>query len=588
MNTSEGYEIRTIHHEVRSLHAQWAAFLAENGLREERVDFTLGIFGPDDTLAGTASLCGNIIKEVAVAAPLRGGPYTAALVSRLLAEAADRGHSNVMVFARPEYGSLFRSLAFRPVGSSSGAVLMESHPRGLSTYLRSLATLRRPGRNGVIVMNANPLTQGHLWLIRRAAARVDNLYIIPVADNDANEFTYEERIAVLRRSTASAGNVTVCPGSSYTVSASTFPSYFIKQVTDATDIHIALDLDIFARCIAPALGAVVRFAGSEPSDPLTARYNELMERILPEFGIEVVVMERLECDGVAVSASAVRAAMRRPSGLAAVAKLAARESIPYVMAHMAVEALRSELATTPKPGLVDSHDSGAHRDMDFHLMQRGIDSLAPWFAAIAVAAWRGEPGAAIRALGVEAEAAMFRATGGVNTHKGALFCLGLTLAAACRLVAGGAMPSAAALQQAVAQEAAGFEQPEDTHGGVAIRRFGRGGALASAREGYARVYSSWVPFLRSLPGPDTDAARLLTLLRIMSELDDSNILYRCGAAVADEVKARSLELSRQLEAHNVCEAMRVLNEEFAARGISPGGAADMLSLTLFIDKIIPT
>lgn len=189
-------------------------------------------------------------------------------------------------------------------------------------------------------------------------------------------------------------------------------------------------------------------------------------------------------------------------------------------------ALRSELATTPKPGLVDCHDSGAHRDMDFHLMQRGIDSLAPWFAAIAVAAWRGEPGAAIRALGVEAEAAMFRATGGVNTHKGALFCLGLTLAAACRLVAGGAMPSAAALQQAVAQEAAGFEQPEDTHGGVAIRRFGRGGALASAREGYARVYSSWVPFLRSLPGPDTDAARLLTLLRIMSELDDSNILYR--------------------------------------------------------------
>ena len=95
-------------------------------------------------------------------------------------------------------------------------------------------------------MNANPLTQGHLWLIRRAAARVDNLYIIPVADNDANEFTYEERIAVLRRSTASAGNVTVCPGSPYTVSASTFPSYFIKQVTDATDIHIALDLDIFA------------------------------------------------------------------------------------------------------------------------------------------------------------------------------------------------------------------------------------------------------------------------------------------------------------------------------------------------------
>ena len=124
------------------------------------------------------------------------------------------------------------------------------------------------------------------------------------------------------------------------------------------------------------------------------------------------------------------------------------------------------------------------------------------------------------------------------------------------------MPSAAALQQAVAQEAAGFEQPGGTHRGGGIRRFGRGGALASAREGYARVYSSWVPFLRSLPGPDTDAARLLTLLRIMSELDDSNILYRCGAAVADEVKARS-------------------------RGL-PRGAAHMLSLTLFIDKIIPT
>lgn len=587
MNTFEGLEIHEIPQGVPTLRAKWAALLHANGLREEDVDYTLGLFDTDDNLLGTASLRDNVIKEVALSESVRNGSNTNALISAIMAHACECGHGNVMIFTKPEYRDTFRSMSFRYVGGTTEAILMESDPRGIESYRRYLESLRKEGRNGVIVMNANPMTTGHLALIRAAAAETDTLYVIPVDDNRSTEFPYRERAAILREATAGIPNVTVCEGSPYAISASTFPSYFLKKVSDATDTHIRLDLDIFTQHIAPALGATVRFAGTEPTDALTRRYNELMAELLPAKGIELRVIERTESDGTPVSASSIRRLMRERGGLERVAATAVPESLPYITAHIAARAMLAELELTPKPGLVDRHDSGAHTDMDFRLMEESINTLRPFLARIAREAYRGEGTDIIRRSGIEAERAMLSATGGVNTHKGAIFCMGLALAATSRLLAAGITPEAANLREAIMREAQAFTQPEGTHGDMTEKRYRRPGALDNAREGYPRLFDSWLPFYRSLD-TDDNTRRLLTLLLIMSELDDSNILFRCGDKTADEIKQRAARLSETRDSTLLVNELRQLNEEFIGRNISPGGAADMLALTILTDKIIKT
>jgi len=586
MDTFGRFEIREINLEIDSLHDSWSRFLEANSLREEKVDYCLGLYDPSDSLVGTASLLGNVIKEVAIDESVRAGSLANGLVSRLISYAFESGHRNVMVFTKPENLRTFRSLSFHKVGEAPGVVLLESDAQGLSSYVRYLASLRRDGRNGVIVMNANPMTVGHRWLIEHAAAEVDNLYVIPLADNESTEFSYEERVAVLCSETARIPNVVLCEGSPYTISASTFPSYFLKEVTAATDTHISLDLGIFAASIAPALGVSVRFAGSEPVDGLTRRYNERMLEFLPARGIDVRVFDRLEHDDVPVSASSVRRLMRHRSGACHIRKLLTASALPYVFAHMAADALRDELSLTPKPGLVDRHDSGAHRDMDFQLMSRSIDTLLPWFVKIARAAYGGSDVSEIHSLGISAEKAMMAATCGVNTHKGALFSLGIALSAACRLAARGECITSDSLREAISIEAASYSQPDDTHGASAIRRFRHRGALDNAKTGYPLLFSSWLPFLRSLGEMPEQTVHQLTLLRIMSELDDSNILYRCGQKTADEVKELSRRLSQNPDCAGLHDSMVRLNREFTDRNISPGGAADMMSLTLFADRLL--
>lgn len=177
------------------------------------------------------------------------------------------------------------------------------------------------------------------------------------------------------------------------------------------------------------------------------------------------------------------------------------------------------------------------------------------------------------------------ATRGVNTHRGALFCVGIALFTACRLAAKGETITPDALSEAIAAEVRSYSQPVNTHGATAIRKYGRGGALENAKTGYGQLFTSWLPFLRNLPSGE-ERSRHLTLLHIMSELDDSNILYRCGQTAADEVKDLAAALkSEDMPPQLLVERLAELNRQFVERNISPGGAADMLSLTLFADRL---
>ena len=587
---------------LNSVRRRIEAFLSANGLRLAPLDRYVVITRDEDgdeILAG-GGLDGNVIKCVAVSEAARSEGLMNILISRLMAIAREDGRESVKAFTKPENVGIFKSLGFTLLASAPKAVLMENGRGGLPEYEKYLASLARPGRNGAIVMNANPFTKGHRYLIERAAAQVDNLYVIVVKE-DRSRFPYAERKAMIEAGCAGLDNVTICEGSDYAISAATFPTYFLKRLDDATDTQIALDLDLFLNHIARPLGVTVRFAGSEPTDALTNRYNELMAEILskrpdpelvegsalrlvgepvePQRPIDFVELPRLEQNGKTISATSLRRALDK-GNLKEAMEYIPESTVPYLVADLAERALRMELDTTPKPGLVDRLDNGAHKDMDYALMSKSISALRPYLTRLAVESAKGIDPSRIKEIGMEAEKAMLKATGGVNTHKGALFCIGLSVAVVSCLASTTGSVSAYSFKKLVSSAASEIPVADGTHGAEAKRSFKVNGALENARQAYPELFADWLPYYRGL---ENDPHRChKTLLHIMTTLDDTNILHRRGAEGLARTKSEAARLLQDFSE----KGLSSLNKDFIRENISPGGSADMLSLTIFIDSII--
>ncbi|MBR5403082.1 MAG: triphosphoribosyl-dephospho-CoA synthase, partial [Bacteroidales bacterium] len=228
------------------------------------------------------------------------------------------------------------------------------------------------------------------------------------------------------------------------------------------------------------------------------------------------------------------------------------------------------LNTPGKPGLVGPDGSGAHKDMDYDTMLRGIKALRPFWSRMAMASGPDK----LRELGIEAEKAMLSATGGVNTHRGAIFCLGIALNAA------EAWRQQTDIQQIMQKRVKEIAHPllhnQLKNNNLAPRREGVKDARAMALDGYSDLFTDWLPFYREA---EQDALQK-TLLRIISTLDDTCVIKRVGYDRAQEVK-REANASPTL-----ADAIEDMCIRYAQEGISPGGAADMLALTIFFDSII--
>ena len=556
-------------------------FLAKSDLRLDDMDYYAAVVDRESysMLAG-GGFKDDIIKCIAVDDSLRGTGMSQQLISHLMSQMNAQGHNNVKVFTKPGNIDIFESLGFKTLGESSKAILLENGLDGLSSYVSYLKSLKREGKNGIIVMNANPFTLGHQYLVEQAAAQVDNLYVIVVAE-DKSLFSSDERQAMVTAGCAHLKNVTVCRGSSYIISAATFPSYFIKQASDAALAQIELDLDITAKYIAPALGATVRFVGSEPSDELTRAYNSAMHDMLPQRGITVIELPRLEKEGNHISASAVRLLLENGNLLQA-KKFVPSTTLPYLVAWLAVNALKQELDLTPKPGLVDTHDNGSHSDMDYAIMLKSINALRSYFAQLAVMSYSDclPEASQLQNMGIDAEKKMLAATGGINTHRGALFSMGLAVVATCHILATGC--SSNFLDQwckIVASIASQMPGSDNSHGNSVKAQHNVAGALDIARTGYSEMVNKWLKYY--CDNCNDEHIKHKTLLLIMCSLDDTNVIHRAGFEMAQQVKQEAAHL---LENFSI-EGLEQMNQSFIARNISPGGAADMLSLTLFLSTL---
>ena len=619
--------ILELHPTIPRQRRQIEMFLQTNGLRYDDVDYYAAIVdeSSDEMIAG-GGLKGSVIKCVAVADGHKGEAVANVIVSHLIAKANAEGCQCVKLYTKPDNRQLFESLSFRLIAESPNAILMETGVGGIEKYSEELrvkseelgvkseelgvkseelkndesvvSNARKP--IGVIVMNANPFTLGHRFLVEQSSELVERLYVVVVRE-DCSMFSYNERKAMVSQGVRDIGNVVVVDGSDYAVSAATFPTYFLKQLSDATDTQIILDLDLYRRRIAPALGATIRFFGSEPTDPLTRRYNELMHQQLGEEHVHEI--QRKQQEGSAISASRVRKAMMEGCLWDAI-QLVPPTTIPYIIGHLASMALQAELDTTPKPGLVDRNDNGAHRDMDHALMQRSIQALHPYFVRLAQLGFNDKQPChdEIVNIGIEAEREMFKATGGVNTHKGALFSIGLaavalageafsriTQAERCGTMAYNDVnrKQIQSLSNSIASLARLFPDTNGTHGSKAKANNILKGALDNAREGYTQLFKAWLPFYIDRIAEGDNYALHKTLLRIMCDLDDTNIVYRTSMETMQEVKTEArqmLDASRNIV--NFEAALQAMNTDYIHRNISPGGSADMLSLVVFLSCIV--
>lgn len=273
---------------------------------DEDIEYSMALFD-QDKIVGTGSFSSRTLKCIAVSPEYKNMGLANMIVTHLIQEEFRRGNIHLFLYTKPENEVLFSEMGFYKISKvDSKVLLMENRRDGIKNYLEEISQYRKDGKViSSIVMNCNPFTLGHQYLIEYAAVRSDQLHVFIVWE-DKSAFPSEVRHQLVVEGIKHLSNVVVHKGKDYIISAATFPSYFIKAYQKVVKIHALLDLKVFGEHIAPTLGINKRFVGEEPYCPVTRTYNSIMKQELPESGIEVVEVPRLLVGKHVVSASKVR------------------------------------------------------------------------------------------------------------------------------------------------------------------------------------------------------------------------------------------------------------------------------------------
>lgn len=287
------------------------SLLAESGIGlDEKPDVTLALLDSGE-LAATGSITGNTLRSIAVQSRYKGSNCFNVLIGHLMDILNRKGVRPVFVFTKPDAVQSFLRLGFYTIAKSDEVALLENSPTAFRQYLENLSLSKVADKpTAAIVMNANPFTRGHLYLVETACRENAHVHLF-VVSSEASSFPYEVRFRLIRDGTSHLKNLTLHAGGNYIISAATFPRYFIREADDVSRIQAELDLRLFGDKIARVLGVTRRYAGEEPYCMTTRLYNETMKRILPEYGIEVREISRLEDPDGAISASRVRNGIRQ-------------------------------------------------------------------------------------------------------------------------------------------------------------------------------------------------------------------------------------------------------------------------------------
>ena len=289
-----------------SVKTAWERFLRRMDLDADPAVESTVLIWDEDEIAAAGSRQKNVLKCIAVDPMHQGEGLTATLLTSLRQDAFAAGYKHLFLYTKPKNEFMFSSLFFYPIAKTDTVLLMENVRGGITEHLRKLEAPKKEGKIGAIVMHCNPFTLGHRYLIETAAAQCEHLYLF-ILSEEQSIFPAADRTELVKQGVADLSNVSVHPTGQYLISSATFPSYFIKDKGLVDDAHCALDIEVFSKYFAPHFGITHRFVGTEPTCVVTRNYNERLKELLPQKGIEVLEIPRLENHGNAISAGAVRA-----------------------------------------------------------------------------------------------------------------------------------------------------------------------------------------------------------------------------------------------------------------------------------------
>ncbi|SEL00514.1 [citrate (pro-3S)-lyase] ligase [Kosakonia sacchari] len=331
-------------------------FLHSNGLG---IDDDVGQFviaRADKQLIACAGLAGNTLKCIAVHIEWRGTSLGLQVIREAEYLANQNGDHHLFLLTCPDNVKSFRGCGFYPLATlENKATLMENTPVGIHRYCKKLRAdyFIPAAKIGAIVMNANPFTLGHQFLIEQASRACNWLHVFVVEEN-LSQFSFNDRIAMVRDGVKHLSNVTEHPGSRYIISRGTFPGYFLKEKQVVNDVYSAIDLIIFRRYIAPSLGITHRFVGTEPYCKVTAQYNRAMhhwleeEFVIPANAITVHEIDRkTDENNYPISASAVRSLLNK-NKLSVARNIVPESTMPYL--HNWLRANHLDLSEPPLTG----------------------------------------------------------------------------------------------------------------------------------------------------------------------------------------------------------------------------------------------
>ncbi|CAK7191912.1 [Citrate [pro-3S]-lyase] ligase [Commensalibacter sp. Nvir] len=318
MSISDGITLSVLQDDdLQSKLKEITQFLTDRGLNidVQVKTFILAYNQEDNQIVGCAGLDKNVVKCVCVDEQFRGSGLSVKIGTEVIKRGLSEGYDDLFLYTKYKNLKLFRGWGFTPLVELPDVVaFMNYNSQKFRDYLEGLQTLKKNGsRIGSVVMNANPFTNGHRYLVEQASKNCDWVHVFLVRE-DVSLFSYKTRLELVREGLADINNVTVHEGSDYIISHATFPQYFLKNDYDVNTQASAIDALMFRRYIAPALNISVRYVGTEPLDKTTARYNLVLKKFLNTYPynakpIELKELERLKYRGVVVSASRVRRLM---------------------------------------------------------------------------------------------------------------------------------------------------------------------------------------------------------------------------------------------------------------------------------------
>lgn len=274
---------------------------------DSSVDYTI-VAREGAKVVATASKGKNVVKCFAIDNQYQGEGLSTQLLTNLINKMFDEGYFHSLVFTKLSNKELFRGMGYKEVAHTDKVILMEMGNKSIKKTLEKI--IKKYGidtnkKRAMIVMNCNPFTLGHQYLIEKVASENDEVLVF-IVEEDRSSFPFKVRYELVQKGTAHLKNVKVIPGTEYIISSATFPNYFLRKEDDSLIEYTKLDASVCGEQFGKILNINRRYVGDEPFCKVTNLYNNALKEILPQYGIEVIIVPRKEIENIAISASKVR------------------------------------------------------------------------------------------------------------------------------------------------------------------------------------------------------------------------------------------------------------------------------------------